>query len=128
MAPRSKRDPRTKEEVLNRMLSYDFNGDIRDLGVLPATIQRTGPHTLRLIFPDSGTVFDFSVHRPREFAKRQEKPAPARRPPADRSIARIEPTDQSDGEREERDAPRQKRTRRQRVDRSVPPSQRRAAQ
>lgn len=66
---RVKRDPRTKEEVLNRMLSYDFDGDIRNLGEQPASIVRTGAHTLRLIFPASGTVFDVTIHRPREFAQ-----------------------------------------------------------
>lgn len=64
-----KRDPRTKEELLDRMLSYDFDGDIRHLGVEPASIVRVGPNTLRLSFPDSGTVFELSVHRPREFSQ-----------------------------------------------------------
>lgn len=69
MAPRIKRDPKTKEDILNRMLSYDFDGDIRHLGEEPAQITRTGAHTLRLTFPASGRVFDVSVHRPREFAQ-----------------------------------------------------------
>lgn len=66
---RTRRDPRTKEEFLDRMLSYDFNGDIRALGIEPATVQRLGPNALRLKFPDSGTVFDVTIHRPREFAQ-----------------------------------------------------------
>lgn len=69
MAPRIKRDPKTKEDILNRMLSYDFDGDIRHLGEEPAQITRTGAHTLRLTFPASGRVFDVSVHRPREFSQ-----------------------------------------------------------
>lgn len=68
MAART-RDPRTKEEFLDRMLSFDFDGDIRHLGVEAATIQRLGPNALRLKFPDSDQVFDLTVHKPREFAK-----------------------------------------------------------
>lgn len=67
-------DPKTKEDFLDRMLSFDFDGDIRHLGVEPATIQRLGPNALRLKFPDSDQVFDLTVHKPREFAKvRAEK-------------------------------------------------------
>lgn len=74
-----KRDPKTKEQVLDRILSYDFDGDIRHLGEEPASITRTGPHTLRLTFPASGTTFDVTVRRPREFAKpRTTQPAPRR--------------------------------------------------
>jgi hypothetical protein len=65
---RMKRDPRTKEELLNRMLSFDFDGDIRHLGEEPATVQRQGPNSLLLKFPATNTVFELSVHRPREFA------------------------------------------------------------
>lgn len=64
-----KRDPRTKEELLDRMLSFDFDGDIRNLGAEPASISRQSPHVLLLTFPASNTVFELSIHRPREFAK-----------------------------------------------------------
>jgi hypothetical protein len=63
------RDPRTKEELLDRMMSFDFDGDIRHLGVEAASIVRVSPNTLRLSFPASGTVFELSVHRPREFSQ-----------------------------------------------------------
>lgn len=86
---RPKRDPKTKEDILNRMLSYDFDGDIRHLGEEPAQITRTGAHTLRLTFPASGRVFDVSVHRPREFA--QPRPAPVVRQPAESRAFKQEP-------------------------------------
>lgn len=63
---RTKRDPRTKEDFLDRMLRYDFDGDIRNLGGTTASIVRIGANALRLTFPDSGVVFDLTVHRPRE--------------------------------------------------------------
>lgn len=66
---RVKRDPKTKEQLLDRMLSYDFDGDIRHLGEEPATIVRQGPNSLLLTFPASGVTFELSVHRPREFAQ-----------------------------------------------------------
>lgn len=74
-----KRDPRTKEELLDRMLSYDFDGDIRHLGVEPASIVRVSPNTLRLSFPESGTVFELEVHRPREFSQAARASAGERR-------------------------------------------------
>lgn len=71
-----KRDPRTKEELFDRMLSYDFDGDIRHLGVEPATIVRTSPNKLLLTFPDSGVTFELEVHRPREFSQAAARAAP----------------------------------------------------
>lgn len=74
-----KRDPRTKEELFDRMLSYDFDGDIRHLGVEPASIVRTSPNKLLLTFPDSGVTFELEVHRPREFSQAAAKAAPRQR-------------------------------------------------
>lgn len=90
MATRGKRDPRTKEELLNKMLSFDFNGDIRDLGAEPATVQRQGPNSLLLKFPASGAVFEVSIHRPREFAqvaKKASAPAGEERAAEERSFS-----------------------------------------
>jgi hypothetical protein len=66
---RVKRDPKTKEQLLDRMLSFDFDGDIRHLGEDTASIVRTGANTLLLTFPTSGITFELEVHRPREFSK-----------------------------------------------------------
>lgn len=87
-----KRDPRSKEELLDRMLSYDFDGDIRHLGAQPASIVRQGPNRLLLAFPDSGKTFELEVHIPRDAERRSfatqaepqeewaaETPAPTRR-------------------------------------------------
>lgn len=71
-----KRDPRTKEELLDRMLSFDFDGDIRHLGVEPASVVRSGPNKLLLSFPNSGTTYELEVHRPREFSKAAAQSAP----------------------------------------------------
>lgn len=103
-----KRDPRTKEELFDRMLSYDFDGDIRHLGVEPATIVRTSPNKLLLTFPDSGVTFELEVHRPREFSQAAARAAP--RGQESRSFAR-----EDDGlrrlerEPEEEPAPRSRR-------------------
>lgn len=71
MALRNK-DPKTKEQLLDRMLSFDFDGDIRHLGAETATIVRTGANRLELTFPASGVTFELEVHRPREFARAAE--------------------------------------------------------
>lgn len=69
---RAKRDPRTKEEFLDRILRFDFDGDVRNIGAEPATIVRTGANSLLLTFPATGTTFELSIHRPREFSKAAE--------------------------------------------------------
>lgn len=70
---RQARSPRSKEELVNKMLSYDFDGDIRKLGE-GVSIVRTRPNQVRLSFPDSGRVFDLTVHMPREEQRRVSKP------------------------------------------------------
>lgn len=59
------RDPKTKEELLDRMLRYDFEGDIRDTGAEKATLKRMGPNRLQLQFPRTGKIFELSIHLPR---------------------------------------------------------------
>lgn len=63
------RDPRTKEELLDRMLSFDFDGDIRNLGVEPAMLVRTKANALNLVFPSTGTIFELVIRRPRKLEK-----------------------------------------------------------
>lgn len=63
---RSNRDPRSKEDLLDRLMMADFDGDVRALGRERAKIERVDPYTVRLTFPFSGAVFDLEVHRPRE--------------------------------------------------------------
>lgn len=121
-----KRDPKTKEQVLDRMLSYDFDGDIRHLGEEPAQITRTGPHTLRLTFPASGTTFDVSIHRPREFAKPRPQATPAPQRENEGRSFKQEPKEQPAPA--EAAPPARTRGRRKRIDRSVPPHAREARQ
>lgn len=97
---RAKRDPRTKEEFLDRILRFDFTGDIREIGAEAASIVRTGPNSLKLTFPVSGQTFELTVHKPRgeQYAARtvsgesrsfsddqggpRIEPAPEEQPPA----------------------------------------------
>jgi hypothetical protein len=65
MYQRTKRDPRTKEEVLDRMLSYDFDGDVRNVGAEQARLTRTAANKLLLTFPATGITYELEVHRPR---------------------------------------------------------------
>lgn len=59
------RDPRTKEEFLDRMLSYDFDGDIRHLGVGEATIQRASANSVWVRFPTSERDYLLTIRLPR---------------------------------------------------------------
>lgn len=79
------RDPRTKEELLDRMLSFDFDGDIRHLGKGEASLTRLAANRMLLSFKDSGKTFELSVHIPRgedrpqetrSFARSNEPPFP----------------------------------------------------
>lgn len=63
--PKTYNDPRTKEEFLDRLLRYDFDGDIRSIGAEPASLVRTGPNSLEISFPKSGKTYELTVHRPR---------------------------------------------------------------
>lgn len=115
-----KRDPRTKEELLDRMLSFDFDGDIRHLGVETASVVRSGPNRLLLSFPDSGVTFELTVHRPREFSQHVAKSSGR-----DRESRSFSPSGGGDGlrrlekEPEPAPAPKRKYTRRQPAQRSA---------
>lgn len=63
--PLRNRDPRSKEELLDRMMSFDFDGDIRHLGSEPARITRLSPNRIALTFPASDRTYELSVHIPR---------------------------------------------------------------
>lgn len=89
---RRPKDPKTKEELLNRMLSYDFSGDLRDLG-FKAQIERVDRHMVRIIFPYTGKTYELVVRMPRRKRGKRKPPtatvleararkaiAPARRP------------------------------------------------
>ena len=64
MPPRASHSPRSKEELLNKALSYDTGINLHALGD-NISVVRTAPHIVRLTFPDTGKVFDLTVHMPR---------------------------------------------------------------
>lgn len=61
---RAVRSPRTKEELLNKMLSYDFDGDLRKLGE-NVRITRASANSLLLTFPDLDRAYEVCVRIPR---------------------------------------------------------------
>lgn len=62
--PNSHRAPRTKEALIDRMMSRDFDGDLAKLGA--DRIRRTAPNAVELEFPSIGRTYELSVHMHRE--------------------------------------------------------------
>lgn len=92
MLDRAIRDPKTKADFIDRMMSYDFDGDIRHLGAVNATIHRVKPHVIRLRFPDTGKEFELAVRLPRsEEAKQKMRAKRVRRAPRKPRQAQPEP-------------------------------------
>lgn len=58
-------DPRTKEQLLNRLLSYDFDGDLANIGESRAAITRTAANRVDIRFPTTGQHFALIVRKPR---------------------------------------------------------------
>jgi hypothetical protein len=74
------KDPKRKEDLLDRMTRMDFNGDLRTLGN-DVQLSRLKAHVLQLFFPQTGKRFNLTVHKPRgpRKAKITAKPkAPAK--------------------------------------------------
>lgn len=63
--PYVQKPPVTKRDLMNRMLSHDFDGDLRNLGE-GARISRVSGNTLELRFDNIDRTFLLSVHIPRE--------------------------------------------------------------
>lgn len=60
------KDPTTKYDLVNRMMSRDFTGDLADLAVgRKLTLSRPKQHVLQLEFGDSGRTFELVVRKPR---------------------------------------------------------------
>jgi hypothetical protein len=73
---RASRDPRTKEELLSKFLSFDYSGNIREIGE-ETHVKRIAPNKVRLAFPRTGKVYDLTVHQPRnegDYAPRRKAP------------------------------------------------------
>lgn len=59
-------DPKTKEDLLDRMMRRDFTGDLADLAEdRNLRMERVRPHIIRLHFGASGKTYDLTVHKPR---------------------------------------------------------------
>lgn len=82
------RAPRTKTEFLNRILSIDFNGDLRDLFPEGVNVERSRGHSVMLVAKnDPDARFQIVVRKPRteeQLAamreKQSAKPRVRRRP------------------------------------------------
>lgn len=59
------RDPKTKEQFIDRLLSRDFDGDLSALGESKAVLTRLAPHRLGVIFPSTGQYYEVLVRKPR---------------------------------------------------------------
>lgn len=87
MSPQGRtRDPRTKQELLDRMMSFDFDGDIRHLGAEEARLKRVAPNKIELQFPSSDKKFELVVRIPRG---EQKSFAPAREPEVEVTAAPV---------------------------------------
>lgn len=60
------RDPRTKRELVDRLTSMTFNGDLRTLGARGADVLRSSPQSITLQFKDSGQLFELRIRKPNE--------------------------------------------------------------
>lgn len=88
MPTASRRDPRTKQELLDRMMSFDFDGDIRHLGAEDARLKRVAANKIALEFPATGKTFELAVRIPRAEAKSFKPATPQAEEPAKSSPAR----------------------------------------
>ena len=60
------KDPTTKYDLIDKMMSRDFDGDIASLAVdRKLRYERTRPNVLKLEFGHSGRTFEIVVRKPR---------------------------------------------------------------
>lgn len=78
-------DPKTKEQFVDRILSYDFDGDFTSLGVYRAQLVRLSPNKFALTFPATGQLYELTVKKPR--GPRTRPVAKTRRRPTGRTAA-----------------------------------------
>lgn len=61
-----RKDPTTKQNFLDRMMSRDFSGDLADLAVnRDLRYERVKPNVISLRFGDSGQTFEMVIRKPR---------------------------------------------------------------
>jgi hypothetical protein len=60
------KDPKTKSDFIDRMMSREFSGDLRDLAVnQDLRMERAKPNVLSLHFGTSGQDFEMVIRKPR---------------------------------------------------------------
>lgn len=82
-------DPKTKARLLDRILSIDFDGDLRHLGP-DVRVDRIKPNRVKIHFGQSGVDYFLTIQRPRPdkpaakpaAKKAAKKPVRAKRPAA----------------------------------------------
>lgn len=109
------KDPVRKQDLLDKMMSHDFTGDIRDLAYnRDLRMERVKPNVIKLTFGTSGRSFELNVRKPRgprpitvkaNAGKRINRPAPMEVTNQPETQNHEEPANQN----EERQAPRRKR-------------------
>lgn len=60
------KDPKTKADLMDRMMRRDFDGDFANLAVdRKLRMEKIRPHRTRLYFDHSGNSFDVTIHKVR---------------------------------------------------------------
>lgn len=87
-------DPKTKADLLNRMLQVDFSGDLHDLGAdRLVEIRRQSEQSLLLTFPTSGRQYEVIIRCPKsEKAKEALRKSWYKRHPAKAKTTEAKPT------------------------------------
>lgn len=58
-------EPRSKNQVLDQLLSMNFKGDLRQLSPVGAKLTRIAPHKIAVHLPETDTKFEIIVRRPK---------------------------------------------------------------
>lgn len=80
------KDPKRKEDILDRMTRIDFSGDLRALGN-DVQVTRLKAHVLQLFFPKTNKKFNLTVHKPRGPRKLKAKNGAIKAIIASKSVA-----------------------------------------
>lgn len=59
------REPRTKEELMTRLLAQDYNGNLSNLSPAGARLKRLSPYRLDIELPESGVHFHLLIIKPK---------------------------------------------------------------
>lgn len=73
-------DPKSKEDLMNRLLSRDFDGDFTALGEAEAQLVRVSHNKALLIFPITHQTYEITVRKPRPATQKKALRETASRP------------------------------------------------